>query len=201
MNIDLFLGDSDQSSTISSNQTLIPLGEEDAELNPIWENAGYYLLYFCVGSTLVLIAFGFLFHKCIVRGADDVGYVALFRFFSNIADFGSDALLTIVFYLIDEQFFFLLSLIFTLLPYFLSCIIGVYWIERWRNDVDNCLSNYLKKYDILLICLTVITGFYSAVELARSKLFYLKMFNLQIRKDNITQLKNSRFFTNVVFEV
>ena len=80
--------------------------------------------------------------------------------FSNVADFGTDVLLTIAFYLIYDEvendyfLFFILSFAFT-------CIVGLYFIEKWRNQVDCLMLSYLKKYDVFLICMT--TGFYSDV--------------------------------------
>ena len=94
------------------------------------------------------------------RVADGAGYSATFQFFSSIADFGSDVKLTLV--------FFILSLIFS--------AVGLYFIEKWRNEMDAHMLPHLKTYDVFLICITV--GFYSAVELASSRLFYLKMFVL-----------------------
>ena len=116
----------------------------------IWEQSGYYLIYFCIGCTILLIILAFFYQKMFCSGADNADFGAIIRFFSNIADFGSDILLTIVFFIIDENLFFILSLIFTAIPYLVSCIVGIYWIERWRNDTDKYLLPYLKNYDILL---------------------------------------------------
>ena len=119
-------------------------------------------------------------------GADGANYIAILRFFSNVADFGSDVLLTVVFFIIYQElgndyfWFFLLSSIFTVVPYLTSCIVGIYFIEKWRNEIDAHMLPYLKKFDVFLIGITIVAGFYSAVELGSSRLFYLKMFNLHV---------------------
>ena len=67
--------------------------------------------------------------------------------------------------------------------------------------MDAHMLPYLKKYDVFLILITVIAGFFSSVELARSRLFYLPIFNLHVRKIDDIRLKNARFFSTVVLEV
>ena len=171
-----------------------------------WEANGYYLIYFCIFATVGGMVVSFIFEKVIKPGADGANYFAIFRFFSNIADFGSDILLTIAFYLIYDEIgddffvFFILSFIFTCVPYFFSCIVGLYFIEKWRNNVDGLMISYLKKYDVFLICMTIIAGFYSGVELASSRLFYLKMFNLHTRRKDQVILKNYRFVNTILLE-
>ena len=148
------------------------------------------------------------YFECTIYIIDGANYVSIFRFFSNIADFGSDVLLTIVFYIIwdelggDEYFwFFILSFAFTGVPYLVSCVVGLYFIEKWRNETDGFLLPYLKKYDVFLIIIMIVAGFYSAVELGSSRLFYLKMFNLHTRHIDATKLKSYRFVTTVILEV
>ena len=51
-----------------------------------------------------------------------------------------------------------------------------------------------------IIIISVFAGFYSAVEVARSRLFHFKVFSLQIKKDEYFRIKSYRFFNNVVCE-
>ena len=138
--------------------------------------------------------------------ADGADYVSIFRFFSSIADFGSDILLSIVFFIMqdvkgDDYFvYFILCLSFTIVPYLASCCVGLYFIETWRNAMDGYMLKYLKRYDGFLLFITIIGGFFSSVELAKSRLFYLPIFNLHLPKIDDIRLKNARFFTTVVLE-
>ena len=94
-----------------------------------------------------------------------------------------------------------MSFAFTSVPYLVSCIVGLYFIEKWRNETDGFLLPYLKKYDVFLIIIMIVAGFYSAVELGSSRLFYLKMFNLHTRHIDATKLKSYRFVTTFILEV
>ena len=195
----------------SLQPTMVPTSNPDKLLvqqRRGWEQIGYYFVYVCGGVALIGILIANVFHRNKNKGgADFANFSAILRFFATIADFGSDVLLTIVFFIIQKEkggiyfYFFIASLTFTALPHLVSCFVGIYFIEKWRNKMDSYMFPYLKKYDVFLIVMTIFAGFFSSVELARSRLFYSPMFGLYVKKSDTIPLKNGRFITEVVLEV
>ena len=153
------------SPSSSPTEYIEPLASIVQRRTETWETYGYYLIFLCIIGATIGVINSFVFEKCIKKGADGHNVVATLRFFSNIADFGSDVLLSVVFLIIYQEagndyfWFFTLSLTFTVVPYLLSCTVGIISIERWRNDIDGQMLEYLKRYDILLISITIISGF------------------------------------------
>ena len=101
---------------------------------------------------------------------------------------------------------FYISLIFTLIPFFLSLSFIIYWIFRWRimtAVVLHRLNDYLHTYSVVLIMLTIFSDFYSSTSilLARSKLFCLDVFNLSLKQSEMDKLIVYRFISRSVFEV
>ena len=149
--------------------------------------------------------FGKLYSNCGNKGSDGPNLFAIFHFAQNVADLWSDLLFVIVLYVDDavEDFVFLFCLAFVLVPYFISCCIGVYCITRWRLSLgseNKRLVTYLKSYDVFMYGLTAIAGFYASVNLCRSKLLYLDMFNLQLIDQEMLKLSNYRFVNVVLLE-
>ena len=46
-----------------------------------------------------------------------------------------------------------------------------------------------------------LAGFYTSIEIARSKLFYLEMFSMQLKRDDYNRIQNLRLFNTVLFEL
>ena len=96
-----------------------------------------------------------------------------------------------------------LAFIFTIAPFSMSCSVAIYFIIGWRRwQFDNAvrLSDYLKKYEILLCLWTILAGFYVSVDLARSKLFYKRLFDFPLRQKEVEQLKHLKFINIVLLE-
>ena len=62
------------------------------------------------------------------------------------------------------------------------------------------LGRYLDKYTHFLSFLTIISGFYCAVDLVRSKLYYQKYFSFSLTINEQSQLKRLRFINVVILE-
>ena len=58
----------------------------------------------------------------------------------------------------------------------------------------------LGKYDVLMYGLTTLIGFYCTLDLCQSKLFYLPMFNLQLKRSESERVSNFRFINVVILE-
>lgn len=194
-------------SMSDNNETLSGIsngGGDDGDSSSLsdidWNNISVTFTIICAACTVVIIICGLGHYKVIASSAiDTVAIVAIIRFGGDIADFGSDILFT--FALFDEKSEYgIYCAIFTLLPYFVSCIVGIYWLERWRSRTDERLLVYLNKYDKFVIIGTVVAGFYSTILLSQSKLFALTIFNFQLKKSDIQTLENYKFFNYILLE-
>ena len=177
-----------------------------------WEMGSYACLILSIIIPLILIIIGKIYHSNDeFIGCDSPHYMAIFLCFWNIGDFYSDLIFCMIL-LFDNSKLFIYSLIFILFPYVLSCAISMYYIRKWqrlRFSGDSKLKHgiayggakYVNTYDWLIISVTVIAGFYSAIELVRSKIFYKPMFSLHLKKRQYSSILSLRFVTTVVFEL
>lgn len=179
-------------------------------LKEIGENLsdfGVYLVSGIVVLGLILVLFGALWHNCLRKGSDQSNFVSIFRFCQSVADLYTDLLFAIILYYDDDVqdnyvYLFYICAASVILPYFASCIMGVYWIARWRvsQTAGKRLTGYFKSYDVFIYAMTTLAGFYTTIDLCRSKLFFLDIFHLQLKSSETTSLKNLRFFNIVIFE-
>ena len=136
-------------------------------------------------------------------GGDPANYVSLFLFFQSIGDFISDIFFSVILFLEQEyNLLFWGSSFCTIVPYLFSCIGALYWMERWRNKQEQTdrLKNYLSKHESFFAIIVIGSGFYPAVDLLRSKVFYNNKFNLPLKQDEYFLLKNLKFLNIVLFE-
>ena len=140
---------------------------------------------------------------CIVlfRYADSPNYGAVFGCFWNIGDFYSDiTFLFVLYFEVDKYpYLFFASLASTFLPYFASNMCSLYFLYESRQ-YNIYMSKYVNRYDWLIIFLSAMGGFFSTIEICRSKLFHLQMFNLQLRREKYDQLCGWRFINIICFE-
>ena len=73
-------------------------------------------------------------------------------------------------------------------------------IHKWNNS-SFYISYYINKYDSFLIGVTIVSGFYTSVELARSKMFYFDRFCLSLKEVDYMDVQNWRFFNTVLLEL
>ena len=72
--------------------------------------------------------------------------------------------------------------------------------NRWEEDDPVRLKQYLQKYDILLLFLTIFGGFFSAIDLLRSKFLYHDAFYFPLKKNEYNMLRYPRFINLILFE-
>lgn len=135
-------------------------------------------------------------------GSDKPNYWLVFLFFESCCDSWTDIIFLCAL-VVDKSVsdsvgpvLFVLSLLFLIIPYFLSWIGAIYWItkwNRWRHDNPKRLKQYLSKYRAILLLLTVISNFFSSVDLLTSKMFGFDLFYFPLKKNEINSLKNWRF--------
>ena len=170
------------------------------------ERIGIYVGWIVIIFTLLLFLLSFIYHKYFASGGYDksIKFLPIVRFFQNFADFWTDVLLAYIMYLQNvNSYLYIFAFIFVIVPFLLSCIIGLYWIlkwKRWKEDNPIRLIEYLDRYEIFLCCLTVLGNFYCAVQLCRSKLFYKQFFNFPLRNKEYKELHHYRFVNVILLE-
>ena len=160
----------------------------------------YFVIAMIVAAVIVVLAVKLW--SMWYRGSDEANYSSIWLFFQTIGDVISDVLFAVILYLQNEIMLFSAAAACTSLAYIISCIIGIYWMERWRNrqEMTGRLNKYLSQYDSIFVVLIVICDFYAAIELLRSKLFHFDVFNLPLKKKEYFVLKNIKFINIVVLE-
>ena len=170
----------------------------------IFEIGSYLCLILSLTLPLLIIIAG----KCYSNreafvGCDKPNYMALFLFFWNVGDLYSDLIFCLILGFENSNLFYY-SLTFLLFPYFLSFGVAIQQVKKCQSmQAEGPLERkieFVKKYDWLVICITIFAGFYSAIELIRSNIFYLPMFSLQLRKREYSNIQSLRIWTTVVFE-
>ena len=70
----------------------------------------------------------------------------------------------------------------------MSCIVAIKWILIWnklKQDHSFRLKQWLKQYEIAILFLTLFGGFYSTIDICRSKLFYLPIFSFPLKHSEV----------------
>ena len=189
--------------SINTTKTKPGVSISDGEEYQSWQDLSYLLIFIAAIMVVIIVVAAFIYHKCVnSKGCDRPDFVAIFRFVNNCANFVINILFTFV--LFDQNSkYSSINAVFVFSPHLLSCMVGLYWIERWRVRKDWHLLKYLSKYDGLIYISSVIFGFYSTINLLQSKLFGLKVFNFEISQkksdyNDWTQLQNYRFVNLII---
>ena len=147
-----------------------------------------YFFFVCV-CVCVCVFCGFI---CVrVKGA-------VWKTFCNMADFYTDIIFTMVL-IVRTHWLAWYCALFTFVPHIIGNVICLVKMQMWREK-DKYISKYIDRYDWFLIVISVFAGFYSAVEMARSRIGYLSLFGLQISRLEYQKQKTFRFLNTVVLE-
>ena len=149
-------------------------------------------------TPFMLLCIAKLYHNG-YQGSDRPNYSALFKVAWNIGDFYSDMLFALDL-LLQNHYLFIYCGIFAVGPHLISNVIGLIVSAAWQ-DKSVRLRNYLNNYQSLVVAISVFAGFYSAIDICKSKLFYWKGFSMQIKKSEYQSVRLIRFFNVVVLEV
>ena len=165
-----------------------------------WEIGGYVCLSFSLILPVILCIIAHIYHsKNIFCGCDKPNYFSIFACCWNFGDFYSDLIFTFILISTKNPLWYF-GLFFSFVPHFTSNFISLYSIRQWQN-YNIYISKYVLKYDWIIIVVSVMAGFYSAIELARSQLFYLNMFSMQLKNYDYFKIQNFRFFNTVILEL
>ena len=200
--------------------TDIPITAEyripNSEYIKTWESIGIIIIIICIGLGFVFFILSSTLYDIVViklisgnmsaRGRRKFNIPKHYRiwiFFQNIADFWTDLMSSILLYLEGFQFLSYLTSFFTILPFIVQLFVGVKFVVKWKHWKNDCpirLTSYVKKYEILIYLLSIISGFYNTIDLLQSEIFYLKFFKFSLKSEEYNTLRPYRFINIVIFE-
>ena len=193
-----------------SNSTTNDDGDDDDDFNPVqaeFDRFGQNLVLIIIMTGVSITIMAKLYQKC-QNSSSEADYFKSLGAFFMMADFISDISFALILYFEDsadngysvQLFWFCSSCI--VLSHIISCCVGMYWIQTWRTqqEMTGRLIKYLSQYETLFIALIVGCGFYTAIELLQSKLFYLYALNLPLKNEEYFTIQYIRFLNTVMFE-
>lgn len=122
------------------------------KLNAVYEIASYVIIALVAALPAAVSVFAFDFHSKRV-GSDRPAYLALFMFFSGVADFWTDSIWTLALYAERaHNNLWQYACIFTFGPHVLSVVVAVAFISKWRYSERK--SEYVTRYT-LYTCFSV----------------------------------------------
>ena len=184
-----------------------------------WEVGGYICLVLVLSLPVLVV----LVHKWYekqhakeLQGCDRPHYLAVFLFFWHMGDLYSDLIFCGVLFVEatvsydngDEAVIGTLNLhhlllygalSFSIIPHMCNNVVSLLYIKQWQGG-SIYITKYIDRYDWLIVFISVVAGFYSAIELVRSNLFYLPMFSMQIKTDEYQRVQKYRFLNTALFE-
>ena len=177
-----------------------PQIEETLESLLVWT------MIFIVTIALVSVFCIWIYHNFVnyKKGCDQPTYSSILFVSRNVADFYSDAIFCLYLAIVKKFYIlFVLSSIFTLIPHFVSNTMGFIMIKKFETSNYNQYQlqrQYIKRFDIFLLIMSMFGGFYAATELASSNIFYWDMFSLKLAQKETVALHKYRFYNIVLFE-
>ena len=87
-------------------------------------------------AILLFIMIRLHFYFFVYSSTDLVSFSNIGRYFASIVDIFTDTLFAITLYFENEMSLSLLSLTFIVIPYLVSCIICIYYINAWKDSVQ-----------------------------------------------------------------
>ena len=139
-----------------------------------------------------------------IEGSDKCDYSCIYLFCHIVGDLLTDVLFVVILYFENEIELFLVATFFLCISFVGSLPLAICIIEgEWRHGMqfkDN-MRKYLSKYDKIVYMLSLLGGFYSAVAVCKSKLFYVDMFHIPMKKSTYQWLQQCKFVNIVIFEV
>eukprot|EP01083_Nonionella_stella_P225281 801093_1 len=183
-------------------------GDDDVQDLSGYNVSGYVTVGVIFSLALIFVIIAFVFHRK-REGTDRPGYVALLKLFSSIADLYTDVIFTLTLFALKGVWHYYIfgldlwiwSAIFTLGPHFLSIVVGLFFITKWRQTRSKrFLSEYASRFDKVIVLLSLVAGFYAAIDMLSSHLFHLDVMSFQIGVDTKARLMNMKIINNVVLE-
>lgn len=207
------------STTSTSQESDDHVLRSDSKYDDIRSELESISLLLVVGSFFVesfLVIFVYMWHECVdverKKGCDKPKYYVIVQCVNYIADFSTDIIFCIILFFENIDAYekndnfhvsnplLLSSMFFLFCPFMMECVSCVYWIVKWKDSKSNRINAYLKKYEIFFYFFTVLTSFYNAVSLLRSKFFYKKFFYFSLKSNEYSKLQIFRFINVTICE-
>ena len=165
----------------------------------IWEVASYLCFSLSLIAPFILSIIVYIFHKQErFYGCDKPNYLAIFSFFWHVGDLYSDIIFACVL-IFQENKLWYFATTFVFVPYMGGAIMLLKHMHKWNNS-SFYISYYIHRYDTFLIAVTIVSGFYTCIELARSKIFYMDRFYLALSRKEYMSVQNFKFFNIMLLE-
>ena len=178
-----------------------------ANLNIIarFDDSIQYVVVIPAILAILLMIFSYIHYKTYVRGkGNKMNYIYIGKFFFQVTDLFTDLFFNIVLYFENRLYTLTyISIGSMIISYVGSIFICVFWIIRWKawtGKYSERLHEYLSKYSVVLMGITIISNFYVAIDLSRSRLFYLNAFYFPLKRKEHRMLEKYRFFNIVMLE-
>lgn len=134
------------------------------------------------------------------RGSDSPDYMAIFKFFITTGDYYSDLIWTVTLYLEGDSLW-IYAASFTVGPHLLSIAVALFFTLKWSQSRSReAILEYAKKYDTLIVALSMISGFYAATDLITSHLFHLSALSLPLSNQQRARINSLKMLNENVLE-
>ena len=178
------------------------------------ESITTYTLFgiFMIAAILTVGAFYHYYYllKPAKKLIDKPNIYCIFKCAHNFADLWTDILFAVILYLQKDSIInstyknlWAFAIIFVFVPFFVQCVLSLWYLDKWQQRMNKIIKTdktYPSSHDSLLIVCSIIFGFYSAMELMRSKLFYQTFFHSQLSNRYYKQIRCYRFLNIVILE-
>lgn len=161
---------------------------------------GYLFIISIISLFLLIFASGVLYHsQKKFHGRDKPNYFGFFTACCSLADFYSDIMFVIVLLLVESSLVYF-ALCFTFVPYIISNIIGIFEIKKWKQE-NGYDTNYISRYNSFLWMVSVLGGFFTTIDFARSKMFYISIFSMQLKNVQYNHIQLLKLLNIVLLEL
>ena len=152
-------------------------------------------------SPVLCVAIAFPWHRSARRrGSDRPSYASAFKFFASLTDFYTDCIWALLLYS-EGSSLWLYAAVATLAPHALSIALCLVFLTRWKQMASAPhVAGFAKRYDKVLILLTVFSGFYAAMELLTSHLLHASLLSFQMPRAHAAQVANLKLVNEVLLE-
>ena len=177
---------------IQTPNTIATVTVSSSQLNEAilreWNNTGTTVFFGALAACTVLVLAIFISWKSTDQSSDKMNYFAVIRFIHQLLDAWTDLSFCAILYC--QQLFGLsvFSAFCIILPYTMSILITMYYLvrwSRWKQDHPSRVKHYLKRYQFIILLVSLFGGFYSTIDLFRSKIFYLRLMYFPLKKMSI----------------
>eukprot|EP01083_Nonionella_stella_P091847 256859_1 len=147
-----------------------------------------------VASPILLVLVAAIYNARF-KGSDPPNFSSILQCFLSTTDLYIDIIFCALLLFKLNTILFTYCSIFIALSHLISNLIALYYIKKWQRK---CVS-YIEKYNGVVTFLSLIVGFYAAIQLLSSKLFYFKPLSMQLSNAQIYKIQILTICNNVLF--